>query len=77
MIKITRKSRLSQMDELNNGSSKGWILVFVVSHRPSSGKPGFGGTLAYRKKRALKEKKLIDIGLRRCFGGYWKIFNGR
>jgi len=28
MIKITRKSRLSQMDELNNGSSKGLDLGF-------------------------------------------------
>jgi len=77
MIKIKRKSRLSQMDELNDGFSEGMDFGFLVSHRPYSGKPGFGGNLVYRKKRASKEKKLIDIGLRRCFGGYWKIFNGR
>jgi hypothetical protein len=48
----------------------------MVFHRPFCFKPGLGGTQVYRKKRAIQKRKnkLIDIGLRVAFGGYWKLF---
>jgi hypothetical protein len=48
----------------------------LVSHRPFNFKPGLGGTQGYRKKTGSQKKKnkLIDIGLRLAFGGYWKLF---
>jgi hypothetical protein len=36
---------------------------------------GFGGTRVYDEKRVIEKKnKLIDIGLRVAFSGYWKLF---
>jgi hypothetical protein len=36
---------------------------------------GLGGTRVYDEKRVIEKKnKLIDIGLRVAFGGYWKLF---
>ena len=67
------------MMELNNWFQKGLDMSQIgiggFSQAVLRIKPGLGGTQVYRKKRAIqKKKKLIDIGLRMSFGGYWKLF---
>jgi hypothetical protein len=49
----------------------------VVFHRPLSFKTGSWRNTGISEKTGYlekKEKKLIDIGLRLAFGGYWKLF---
>jgi hypothetical protein len=68
------------MMELNNWIQKVWILVKIrigwffigrFTYKTGSWRnTGISEKTGYSEKK----KKLIDIGLRAAFGGYWKLF---
>ncbi len=68
------------MMELNNGFQKdwikrqisiGWFFIGRFTYKTGSWRnTGISEKTGYSKKK----KKLIDIGLRAAFGGYWKLF---
>jgi hypothetical protein len=67
------------MMELNNGFQKdriliriGWFFIGRFTYKTGSWRnTGISEKTGYSEK---KKKKLIDIGLRMSFGGYWKLF---
>ncbi len=67
------------MMELNNWFQKdwikrqiriGWFFIGRFTHKTGS----WRNTGISEKRAIQKKKKLIDIGLRAAFGGYWKLF---
>jgi hypothetical protein len=69
------------MMELNNwfqrdwtkiNNNIGWFFIGRFTYKTGSWRnTGISEKTGYSEK---KEKKLIDIGLRAAFGGYWKLF---
>src|ERR1700747_2337244 len=67
------------MMELNNGFQRDWTWVKINIGWFSIGRftyktGSWRNTGISEKTGYSKKKKLIDIGLRTAFGGYWKLF---